>query len=451
MTTSTETTEDPVTTRRPDIALIHCHDLGDWIGCYGWDAVPTPNLDAIAAAAVVFETAFSTSPLCTPARSSLFTGRSPHANGLMGLTHAGWRYAPGVATLPELLAPVGYRTALLGLQHEDLDARLLGYEEVHGLGFLPRALEVARLTESWLAEATDDSRPWFAAIGLWEVHRPWPEEDYTPAEPADVTIPPYLPDNEHTRRDISRFYGAIAQMDEAVGRIVDAIRAAPGGEETLVVFTTDHGVAFPGAKSTLYDAGVKVALVVSPPKSWGVGPGRRAGLVSHLDVVPTLLELVGQEEPAEVEGVSFLDHLLTTRSEVPERTLFFEKTYHDRYDPIRGLRTSTAKFIRNFVDGPRLPLATDLEQSETRSGMGDAHLSARPAEELYLLDHDPWESRNVVDDPAHAALRADLAARLEEHLRESRDPVLDGDVPPPPPPTSPRTTSRADRIAAGEG
>lgn len=148
----------PVPANHPNVALIHCHDLGDWLSCYGHASVPTPNLQAFADSALVFDNAFATSPLCTPARSSLFTGRSPHANGLMGLSHAGWHYNPDIVTLPETLGAAGYRTALLGLQHEDLDARVLGYEEVHGLGFIPRALEVAKMTENWL-DHRPDNRP----------------------------------------------------------------------------------------------------------------------------------------------------------------------------------------------------------------------------------------------------------------------------------------------------
>lgn len=417
---------------RPNIVLIHCHDLGDWLSCYGHGSVPTPNLQAFADKALVFDNAFATSPLCTPARSSLFTGRSPHANGLMGLSHAGWRYNPDVVTLPETLGSAGYRTALLGLQHEDLDARVLGYEEVHGLGFIPRALEVAKMTENWLAHRPDD-RPFFAAIGLWEVHRPWPVEDYDPADPATVEVPPFLPDNEHTRRDISQFHGAIRQMDQAMGQILEAIDSAPNGKETLVIFTTDHGVAFPRAKSTLYDSGVKVALLVRPPASWGVDAGRRQLLASHLDIMPTLAELADAEVPEGVEGKSLLSSLTGPGSDQghDDRMLFLEKTYHDRYDPIRAVRTHNVKYIRNFLAAPRLPLPLDLEESDTRRGMDDAHLQPRPEEELYLLDEDPWELQNRVEDPEFQELRAELSTALLNHLRDAGDPIIQGPVPPP--------------------
>ncbi len=418
-------------TNEPDLYLIHCHDLGDWLTAYGYLHVPSPNLEAFAATSVVFDAAFATAPLCTPARSSIFTGRLPHENGLMGLTHTGWTYRPDIPTLPEVVRSAGYRSALIGLQHEDLDARVLGFDEVHGLGFIPRALEVATMTERWLA-ANPDGAPFLLSIGMWEVHRPWPEEDYEPVDPASVTVPDYLPDNEHTRRDISRFYGAIRQMDEAFGRIVNAIEAHPRGDDAIIVFTTDHGVAFPRAKSTLYDSGVKVALMMRLPASAGIAPGRCDAPVSHLDLLPTLAHFARAHVPEGLTGVRLVENggIVDTEG----RQLFLEKTYHDRYDPIRAVRTSTAKYIRNYIDAPALPLPTDLELSETRAGMGEAHLAPRPTEELYLLAEDPFELNNRVADSSLSSLREKLAGELDRHLLATQDPVLVGAVSPPPTP-----------------
>lgn len=435
---------------RPNIVLIHGHDLGDWLSCYGRTDVQSPNLQSFADTATVFDAAFAVSPLCTPARSAIFTGQMPHKNGLMGLSHDGWQYQPGVRTLPELLGADGYRTALLGLQHENLDPRLLGYEEVHGQGFLPRALEVAKLAEKWFGAlvtnesddsstsapgAADDRRPYFAAVGMWEVHRPWPTADYAPVDPEAVEVPPYLPDNAHTREDVSQFLGAIKQMDDAVGRILDAIDSSPQAANTVVIFTTDHGVAFPRAKSTLYDSGVKVAFMVRPPAAWNIPPTRTNSLVSHLDVVPTLLELAGIALPDSLDGESQAQTLRGVAAPVEDvdradggRALVLEKTYHDRYDPMRAIRTRSAKFIRNFVEAPLLPLALDLEESATRKGMGDAHLQPRPSHELYLLESDPWELKNVVDDPMYASLRDELAAELHARMLASDDPILTGPI-----------------------
>lgn len=424
-------------TTTPNIVLIHCHDLGTWLPCYGMPSVPSPNIDAFASEGVVFESAFATAPLCTPARSSIFTGLHPHQNGLMGLTHDGWRYNPGVRTLPQMLDEHGYHSVLVGLQHEDLDARVLGYEEVHGLGFLPRAHEVARRVGWWLDQPARPE-PFFLTVGMWEAHRPWPAEDYQPADPDGVDVPAYLPDNAHTRQDIAEFHGAIRQMDAAVGAILASLARSPFAENTMVIFTTDHGAAFPRAKSTLYDSGVQVAFIVRPPTSWGAEPGRRAELVSHLDLAPTLIEVAGGRPPQSLEGRSLLPLLrgsaLQSQAGPQERELLLQKTYHDRYDPIRALRTEKVKYIRNFAPGPQLPLALDLEESSTRQGMSDAMLGPRPDEELYLLDDDPAELQNVAAESAHQALRRQMAQRLQAHLQQTADPVLAGPISAPPAP-----------------
>lgn len=417
---------------RPDIVLIHCHDLGDWLSCYDMPSVPSPNLQALADQSVVFDAAFAAAPLCTPARSSMFTGVLPHQNGLMGLTHAGWRYNPGVATLPERLREQGYHSTLIGLQHEDFDARVLGYDEVHGLGFVPRAMEVARRVQWWYDQPRS-AEPQLVTIGMWEVHRPWPAEDYSYADPATVDVPAYLPDNEHTRADIAAFHGAIRQMDEAVGLVLEAIASSERGRETLIIFTTDHGVAFPRAKSTVYDSGVKVSFIVRPPASLGVSAGRRADVVSHLDILPTLVELSGGRTTDDLEGRSFLD-LLGKGDSGEDRELVLEKTYHDRYDPIRALRTRKAKYIRNYADDVRLPLPIDLEESATRSGLGDWPNDPRPKEELYFLDEDPAELHNRAEDDAALAMKEELSDRLDAHMRRTNDPLAIGPIPAPPAP-----------------
>ncbi|WP_162606329.1 sulfatase [Jiangella asiatica] len=412
---------------RPNVVLIHGHDVGRFLSCHGRTAVPSPNLDAFAGGAVVFDNAFSTAPLCTPARSSLFTGRSPHVNGLMGLAHDGWRYRHSVRTMPEVLSEHGYHTALVGLQHEHPDPTVVGFDEVRGMGFLPRALPVAEEAAAWLRRRRDDDAQFLLTVGMWEAHRPWRAEDYEFADPATVEVPAFLPDNEHTREDLAGFYGAIRQFDQAVGHVLRAVDEFCDPASTMVIVTTDHGAAFPRAKGTLYDPGVEVALVVRPPSSWRAGPARVTSMVSHLDILPTLVEAAGGEARPEWEGRSLVGDL---RGEAgpAERELYLEKTYHDGYDPIRAVRTQRYKLIRNFADGPRLTLAKDLEESPTRRGMGDAHLASRPALELYDLLTDPAELTDLADDPGHQEVVAGLRGRLERWMTATADPLLDGSI-----------------------
>jgi len=425
---------------KPDIILFHCHDLGRWLPCYGMRSVPAPGIARFAASAVVFDDAHAAAPLCSPARAALFTGQSPYRNGVQGLAHDGWRYRAGVSTLPELLRPHGYHSALVGLQHENVDPTVIGFDECVGLGFLPRTEQVVDAGVQWLQglASSEERDPVFATVGVWEVHRPWPAHDYDAADPATVEVPGYLPDNVHTRNDIASFYGSIAQMDAGFTRLLAAVDECLGAE-TMVIFTTDHGVPFPRAKSTLYDAGTGVSLIIRPPASWGSAPAHVPDLVSHQDIVPTILELAGAS-PQELdgfEGVSLLSRLRGGATadrpvgldRAEERILFTSKTYHDSFDPKRAARSCDYVYIKNYADGPLLELAADLEGSETRRGMGEAHLDPRPPEELYDRRKDPDELVNVISDDAHASARERLRSELRRWLEVTGDPIETEAVP----------------------
>lgn len=429
-------------TRRPNIVVVHWHDLGTHLPAYGYD-VEAPHTDAFAQQATVFERCFSTSPLCSPARGALWTGRYPHSNGLQGLTHRGWEYGPDERPLAMLLNDVGYRTVLVGLQHEASDDARLGFAERLGRG-RNHAPDVAADAAAWLDERPDDDDPFLLVCGMFEVHRDWPSDRYPPSHPSEVEVPGYLPDNDHTREDLASFQGAIRVADHGLGVILEAVRRNGLDEDTIVVFTTDHGAPFPRAKSTLYDPGVHVTLMVRvPPWIGSAGPRREPGLVSHVDVVPTLLELAGVQVPEDVQGVSLAatlrDGAPTAREEV-----FLEKTYHADYDPIRAVRTPSHKYIRSFEQRPMLALPPDLEASATRRGMDDAHLAPRPPEELYDLVADSGETINLVADPGSEVVLRQLRSRLRDFMLSTNDAVLQGPVP------VPIAKAGADRRAVAE-
>ncbi|MGB4136728.1 MAG: sulfatase [Microbacterium sp.] len=419
----------------PDIILFHCHDLGRWLPTYGMPAVPAPHIQAFAEQSVVFDDAHAAAPLCSPSRGALFTGMPPYRNGIQGLAHDGWRYRAGVSTLPERLGPLGYHTALIGLQHENVDPTVLGFAECPGQGFLPRTEQVVDATSAWLRGLAprEQRKPIFLTVGVWEVHRPWPAPDYAPADPASVDVPAFLPDNADTRADIADFYGSIAQLDAGFSNLLETISSTIGDENTMIVFTTDHGAAFPRAKSTLYDAGTGVALMVRPPAGWGIEPHRVSDLVIHQDLVPTLLEIAGHAGPhdPELEGQSILPLIRNAHAEESqeERMVFTSKTYHDSYDPKRAVRTQDYVYIRNYSEGPRLQLPADLEASRTRQGLGDDHLAPRPPEELYDRRLDPHELDDVAGQEAYADVQARLAEALHERLIAIGDPVETEPIP----------------------
>ncbi|MBI3191968.1 MAG: sulfatase-like hydrolase/transferase, partial [Pedosphaera parvula] len=242
--------------------------------------------------------------------------------------------------------------------------------------------------------------------------------------------PDYLPDNEPTRREFAHLQKSIEHVDDGVARILDALEQTGQAENTLVIFTAEHGLPVPRAKGTLYDPGIQVAFLARWPRR--IAPGSVSGsLTSNLDVMPTLLEAANAQIPTRVQGRSLLPLLLGKSADSGREAVFAEKTYHEHYDPIRCVRTEHLKYIRNFADRPRLVMPSDVYNSPTRQSMGEDERfwSHRPAEELYDLTADRGEVSNLAGSPEHREELGNLRARLEEWMQETADPLLKGPVP----------------------
>lgn len=418
--------------KRPHILIIISHDTGRHVGPYG-AGVATPNLERLAAEGIRFDRSFCVAAQCSPSRSSLMTGRYPHVNGLLGLAHLGWSMNPGERCLPHYLNEAGYETHLFGFQHETPEASIdrLGYQQVHRApdNFVHN---VAPLVTRFLETGSPDrERPLFLMVGFEEAHRPFEQPFYTPDDPASVTVPPYLPDNPGIREDLAWFNGSVRALDEGVGAVLGALDAAGLSQETLVIYTTDHGIAFPRAKGMSYDAGLETALIMRWPGQ--IAPATVSGqIVTHLDLLPTLLEVAGRPQPEGLNGQSYLPLLTGQSGRGPRDQFFFEMTWHDRYNPHRGIRTERYKYIRNFEpEGTRIYVPLDIH-----SGPAGRELPAhyygehRPLEELYNLESDPLERRNLAGDPAHAAMLIDLRTRVQRWMEETNDPLLKGPVAP---------------------
>jgi len=415
---------------RPNILLVIVHDLGTRLSCYGETSVQTPSLDALAAGGVRFENHFSTAPFCSPSRGSIITGKYPHSNGLMGLVNLGWDLPESNTTMAQMLASAGYETFLFGLQHEVKEPKRLGshFHHVSDRSLGRSCDEVAPLVVDFLnTRGKEEAKPFYARVGFSEVHRPY--ERYKPDDPESVTVPPYLQNTPGARQDIAMFHGSIRRMDEAIGSILDALESSGLGEDTIVVFTTDHGIAFPRAKATLYDPGLRTTLIIRWPK--GIAGGRTVQeLISNIDLLPSLLDAVGIPTPDNVQGRSFLN-LLCGGEYNPNEQIFAEKNTSPD-DIKRCIRTKRYKHIRNYDDGPALNLPTDIEASLTRRDMGDNHLSPRPPVEIYDLEKDPLEMDNLAGRKEIKEVESDLASRLDKFLEETNDPILCGPIPRPP-------------------
>ncbi len=422
--------------QRPNVVLIITHDTGRHLGCYGWP-VATPHLDHLAAEGMRFDRHFCVAAQCSPSRSALMTGRWPHCNGVMGLAPR-WTYRDGEQTLAQCLGAAGYETALIGLQHEGSDPARLGYgfaeTSLAGSGFryVPGAQSPATVLAGQAAEwlrrrPAAGSRPYLLVVGLAETHRPWDRPEYA-GEPTDaVRVPPYLPDEPQVRAELAAFAGSVRVADQAVGDILRAVDATGDTQDTLVVFTVDHGLAFPRAKGMSYDPGLATALLVRWPGR--VAPGSVSDeLVCNTDLFPTLLGAAGVAPPPAVQGQSFLG-LLTGGAHKPRDDFFFEMTWHDRYNPHRGIRTRRHKYIRNFGSLPLVFLPGDIYNSPSGALVRERYYAeTRPAEELYDLERDPLEHHNLVQDAQYTQVLAGLRARVERWMEETGDPLLAGPV-----------------------
>lgn len=410
---------------RPNIVFVICHDLGQYVGCLG-APIATPNIDALAAEGVLFSHYACTAASCSPSRGSIITGRYPHNNGLVGLAHLGWEVGANEVTLPMYLNRAGYSTHLIGHQHEHNEPARLGYQHINI--FPPHARDVARTVCEFFREV-DRDRPFFVSAGFGEPHRPYAREGYEREDPARVAPLPWLPDRPGIREDLAGLYGLIWRVDEAVGTIRQGLADSGLADNTVLIFTTDHGIAMPRAKGTCYDPGIMTTLIWSWPGHFS--GGRVQGeLLTNCDTLPTILELAGVRPPQCLDGRSYLG-LLDGADYEPREDIFAEMTWHDKYNPMRAVRTNRFKYIRNFGERPLVYLPKDVWDGPAGQEMReDYYRSKRPQEELYDLDKDPLEMNNVIDHPDYQDAAWALRTRVYNWMVESNDPLLYGDYPP---------------------
>lgn len=409
-----------------NILYIHSHDTGRYIQPYG-HAVPTPHLQLLAEEGVLFRQAFCAGPTCSPSRAALLTGQCPHSAGMIGLAHRGFSLADPSRHLASFLRRSGYATVLCGVQHEASGSeafRHLGYDQAMKS---PHPEEDAA---TFLASAPP--QPFFLSVGFGLTHRAFP-----PADPdllAGHSQPPLpLPDVPEIRADMAAFKTAARELDRRIGVVLAALGRHGLDRNTLVMATTDHGIAFPRMKCTLTDQGIGVLLILRGPREgpWAellTGGRVEEALVSHMDLYPTLCDLLGLEKPAWLEGHSILPLLRRETTSVRE-AIVAEVTYHAAYEPMRAIRTSRWKYIRRY-DGRTRPVLCNCDDSPSKTWMLDHGWGEEPVEEevLYDLALDPHERVNRARWPACAAVLAEMRERLERWMRETDNPLLKGPV-----------------------
>ncbi len=415
----------------PNIIVITTHDSGRHFGCYGLPTVTSPAIDRLAAEGVLFEQMNAVSAICSPSRGGLLTGQYPLTNGLVGLAGGSWNWElhDSATHLSHRLRRQGFHTRMFGLQHETESIESLGFDDTSAHGGPNRAPHqrpapvVARDVAGFLREY-DGDQPFYAQVGFFETHTPYSFGDCQPDDAAGVWMPPYAKthdwpgwakllnrfgsDPAFARQHLAELQGAIKQADQGVGIILDALDRAGLADDTLVLFNTDHGPELPGAKWTMYDRGLGIAFIMRWP-SGGIGGGRRCPwLLSNVDFLPTLYELLGLAAPDDLQGISFA---AACRADVADQPSPRQTTFGNWVDGLNfSARTERHKLIHNLV-----PLDSTGRKS--------------PAYELYDLQLDPLELTDVHAEPAYAGILADMQARLHDWLAEQKDPTSFGTLP----------------------
>ncbi|NOX98793.1 MAG: sulfatase [Verrucomicrobia bacterium] len=477
-----------------NIIFVITDDESPTLGCYGDKSARTPNIDAIAADGAVFLNAFATTASCAASRSVVMSGLHNHRNGMYGHQHgfhkfASWHNVVSLS-LPRVLANEGYRTAQIGKYHVAPE-EVYHYESyIKGNG--RNALSMANAAKDFITDKSDD-RPFFLYFATADPHRGGgtdetskqtlkpnlfgnkpnrgaqegvEEEFYKPSE---VTIPHFLPDTIETREELAQYYQSIARIDKGIGRLVEILKESGLYDKTLIVFTADHGMAFAGGKTTVYEGGLRVPFVVRNPYEEKRGL-KLKGMISHIDITPSLLDFAGGLDPKSngpkkwidpnkywkdkpyaakenrgprkekfdsYHGKSWIPILGKPNAEHWD-TIFASHTFHEiqMYYPMRVVRDKKYKLIWNIAHGLPYPFASDLWAASSWQAQFQQSLDApygqktvgqyinRPKFELYDMEKDPNESNNLASDPAHAKTLDEYQQKIKAFQKKFDDPWI---------------------------
>lgn len=434
---------------RPNFVLIIADDMG-WEDCrpFGNKQIKTTQLEQLARQGMRFENMILTCSSCSPSRSSLITSRFPHSTGAEQLH---WPLPKEQVTFVEQLRKAGYWTAAAGKWHLGNQVRDR-FDVIHDIGTagfqLPtekgdktkvKTVVVANPNpsgaEAWVSTLQErpKDKPFFLWLAAVDPHRDYAEKVILePHRPEDVTVPPYLPDNAETRKDLALYYDEISRLDSNVGKVMDEITAQGLAENTVVIFMTDNGRPFPRCKTTLYDCGIKSPFIVR----W-LGKVRTEAtcqsLLSSVDIAPTILEIAGVMPPEQFQGTSFLKVL--TEPETRVRTAAFsEHNWHDFEARSRSVRTERFKYIRNeYPDMPNTPPADAVrsltfqsmrklrDEGSLKDTQTTCFTKPLPEEELYDIQADPHELKNLATDTKFATELVELRGALDAWKKQTKD------------------------------
>lgn len=444
---------------QPNILLIVSDDHGKDAGCYGNKIIRTPGIDALAADGILYKNAYSTVSSCSPSRSVILSGMYNHANGMYGLEHEHHHFQSfnSVKSLPVMLKELGYRTGRVGKFHVAPEA-VYQFDEVMSAGAandmasLARSpVEMAEKIDTFLSR--DNSKPFFLYCAYDDPHRAFPFETYPEPnsfgnrqqgypgimeikyDPEKVIVPSFLPDNLQVRKELAQYYQSVSRMDQGISRIMQVLKSKGLYENTLIVYISDNGIAFPGAKTTLYEPGINLPCIVKLPSNKFKGTKRDAFL-SWVDITPTLLDFAGTDVKSypQLQGRSFRK-TVEKDNNAGWNEVYASHNLHEitMYYPMRMVRSGNYKLIWNIAHQLPFPFALDLVQSNTWRSAKDLlyygrrkknDLINRPAFELYNLEKDPDEINNLANLKTYGKILEELKSKLKAFQQKTKDPWI---------------------------
>lgn len=419
-----------VLNKKPNFIIFIADDAA-WndSGPYGNEIIKTPNINKLASEGLVFNNAFLTTSSSSPSRCSILTGRYPHNTGALELHMP---LSENQLLFVGELQKAGYYTAVAGKYH--IGPEREEFDTIYG--GTPSGCEY------WMDALSNrpKNKPFLLWLAALDPHRGYsPGSILKPHKPEEVIVPPYLPDNESTRRDLALYYDEISRMDSYIGQIMDELKKQGIDENTLVIYMSDNGHSFPRAKTRLYDSGIKTPFIVR----WAgrIKSDSTDALISSIDIAPTFCELAGAGISKTYQGISFVP-ILENPFGNTRAYIAAEHNWHDYQAHERAIRDRDCLYIRNAFPELNATPPADAVRSITYQKMiqlytsgeleeiyMDCFLSPRPEEELYNVKDDPYQLFNLAGSPEHEEKLIEMRQLLDEWIIEFEDEVSENPKP----------------------
>ncbi len=413
--------------KKPNILWIVSEDNCPYLGCYGDAFATTPNLDRLASKGFLYTHAYANSPVCAPSRNAIITGAYAASNGHEQM-RSNYRKSASVRTYAEYMREAGYyctNNSKTDYNTPDIDP--------------------ARIWDESSARAHYQNRPagkpFFAVFNLMtshesSIHHSTPTEQLR-HDPAKVTLPAYHPDTEEMRHDWAQYYDVMEDMDAQVGKLLQELEESGEAENTIIFYYGDNGGVLARSKRYVYESGTHVPLIIRIPEKYKdlypvSSPGSKIDrLVSLIDLAPTLLSIVSLKIPAYMQGKAFLGE---QKTDDPEYVFMTRGRMDERYDQSRAARDQRYRYIRNYMPfriyGQHVdylflaPSARSWEIAYKEGKCNDSQSvfwNTKPVEELYDMENDPWEIRNLAYDPAYREVLERMRKALTHWMIEIKD------------------------------